>query len=65
MYLTMANTAERAPEVRYHPGSSDEGMAVQAFLGSSYQSLYMTVDEARSFAEQILAAVPAPAEAEA
>lgn len=66
MYLTQSHTAQRPVEVHYYPGF-DNGpeMQVQVFLGSAHQSLYMTVEEARDFAEKILAAIPAPVTVEA
>jgi hypothetical protein len=58
MHLSMSNTAERAPEVRFHPRPDNRDWEVQIFLGSSFQTLYMSVEEARQFAQDILAALP-------
>jgi hypothetical protein len=63
-HLSMSRSSDQPFDVRYVPRGGGD-WDVQVFLGSSYQTLYMSVEEARSFAESLLAAIPAPAEAEA
>lgn len=51
-------------DVRYSPRPTHPDYEVQIFLGgSSYHTMYMSVEDARTFAQQILAALPVPAEA--
>lgn len=62
-YLTMSRTTDQPIEVRYLPaGEEGSSFKVQVFLGSSFQSIYMSVEEARSFAESLLAVLPEPVE---
>jgi hypothetical protein len=58
MYLTMTHDTEQSISVQHLPGSASEDFRVQIFLGSSFQTLYMSVEEARQFAQDILAALP-------
>ena len=59
LHLNTNHSTSSLPEVRYHSASADESYCVQVFLGDSYHSMYMDAETARSFAERILAAVPA------
>lgn len=59
MYLSSGYTAKRPAEVRYLPSAKNSDMQVQVFLGDAHHTLYMSVDEARDLATQILAALPA------
>lgn len=55
--------ADQPSDVRYSTRPQDPGYEVQIFLGgSSFHTLYMSVEEARQFAQQILQALPAPVE---
>lgn len=63
MYLSTGYTADRPAEVRYYPTVQDSDMAVQVFLGNSFHTLYMNVEEARQFARDLLAAIPVESEA--
>ena len=62
MYLSTGHTARQPVDVRYYPNTEDTDMSVQVFLGDSFHTLYMSAEEARSFAEQILAALPVEVE---
>lgn len=58
--LTTSHKIERRSAVTYYPEQKDPDFRVQVFLGgSASSSLYMSVDYAREFAQQILAALPA------
>jgi hypothetical protein len=58
MHLSMGHSSEQAAEVRFHPRPDNRDWEVQIFLGSSFQTLYMSVEEARRFAQDILAVLP-------
>lgn len=59
MYLSSGYTAKRPAEVRCYDQRNGSDMQVQVSLGDSNHTLCMSVDEARDFAQQILAALPA------
>jgi hypothetical protein len=60
-HLSMARTTSMPFDVRYKPRPEDPSWEIQIFLGSSFQTLYMSVEDAREFAQDILAALPQPA----
>ena len=60
-HLSMHMSPTDLFEVRYKAQSRPD-WEVQICLGTSYASLYMSVEDARQFARDILAALPAPAE---
>lgn len=59
MHLSQTHSTDERIEVRHH-ADVDPNWAVQVFFGSSYSTLYLTVEEARQFAADILAVLPAP-----
>jgi hypothetical protein len=59
MYLAMAHDTIRKVEVGYLPSTESPDFRVQMFLGSSHHTLYMSVEDARQFAQDILAVLPA------
>lgn len=62
MYLTTSYKTDQVTKVWFLSGRNDS-YEVQVFLGgSARQTLYMTAEYARAFAQQILDVVPAPAE---
>lgn len=62
-HLNTSHSTDETFDVRYTPRDGSD-WEVQVFLGSSFHTLYMSVEEARSFAEALLAVIPAPAPAE-
>lgn len=60
MHLSMMADEDRQSLVRYYPSRNDDYEVQILFGGRAYQTLYMDAATARSLAEQILAAVPAP-----
>lgn len=62
-HLSMSNSTEEPFKVRYSERPATRDWEIQIFLGSSFQTLYMSVEDAREFAQQILDVVPAPMDA--
>lgn len=63
MNLNMSHSTDKRNHVRHYPGRDDD-YAVQVFFGNDANfSLYMSVEQARQFALDLLAALPAVVEA--
>jgi hypothetical protein len=57
MYLSQSHSTDRPAEIYVYP-QRDDDFQVQVFFGTASHSLYMTLDEARKFASDLLAALP-------
>lgn len=61
LHVSSTYDTARPSDVRHYPGQKDKDFAVQVFLGGDARhSIYMSVETAREFAQQILDVLPAP-----
>jgi hypothetical protein len=60
-HLSISSSTDEPFQVRYSERPDTPDWEVQVFLGSSFQTLYMSVEEARQFAQDILDVLPQPA----
>jgi hypothetical protein len=57
-HLSISSSTDEPFQVRYSERPDTPDWEVQVFLGSSFRTLYMSVEDAREFAQDILAVLP-------